>query len=110
MIISFPVMFYSANSFPRFLKSLCFFLVTIATGVLLLAEQLGGAVGPRDQGPPPVPPAVFREVGPSVDDWEKYLRKLSDDLDKQITSTDISSKPTRQEDKLFVQVNDFFFL
>lgn len=97
------------SSYPGVLR-VCVFLVTIATGVLLLAEQLGGAVGPRDQGPSPVPPAIFREVGPSVDDWETYLRKLSDNLDKQQTSTDISSEPTRQEDKLFLQVNGFFFL
>lgn len=81
------------------------FLVTIATGVLLLAEQLGGAVGPTEPGPSPVPPAIFREVGPLVDDWEKYLRKMSDDLDKQHTSTDTSSKPTRQEENLFSQVD-----
>lgn len=81
-------------------------LVTVVTGVLLLAEQLGGAVVPTEQGPSPVPPALFKEVGPSVDDWEKYLRNMAEDLDKQHTDTptDISSTPTRQEDNLFLQV------
>lgn len=82
-------------------------LVTFLTCALLLAEQLGGAVEPTEQGPSPVPPALFREVGPSVEDWEKYLRNLSEDLDKQHTDTpgDMSSTPTRQEDKLFLQVD-----
>lgn len=79
-------------------------MFNIATGVLLLAEQLGGAVVPTEPGPSPVPPAIFREVGPSVDDWERYLRKMSDDLDKQHTSTDSYTTPTRQEDNLFLQV------
>lgn len=70
------------------------------TGVLLLAEQLGGAVEPTKLGPSPVPPAIFSNVGPSVEEWEKYLRKISDDLNEQGTS-----EPTRQEDTLFSQVN-----
>lgn len=55
---------------------------------------------PTKPGPSPVPPAVFSNVGPSVKEWEKYLRKISDDLDEQRTS-----EPTRQEDTLFSQVN-----
>lgn len=81
-------------------------LVTIVTGVVWLAEQLGGAVVPTEEGPSPARPALFREVGPSVDDWEKYLRNMAEDLDKQHTDTslDISSAPTRQENHLFLQV------
>lgn len=79
------------------------------TSVLLLAEQLGGAVVPEEQGPSPVPPAVFREVGPLVDDWEKYLRSIAEDMDKR-TSTDISSTSTRQEENLFMQVYCLFIL
>lgn len=59
---------------------------------------------PAEPGPSPLPPAIFREVGPSVDDWEEYLRKMSDDLEKQHTSTDSNSEPTTQEDNLFLQV------
>lgn len=55
---------------------------------------------PTKPGPSPVPPAVFSNVGPSVKEWEKYLRKISDDLDEQGTS-----EPTRQEVTLFSQVN-----
>ncbi|XP_042353454.1 uncharacterized protein prss56 [Plectropomus leopardus] len=73
-----------------------------------IKEQQGGAVGPAEQGPSPAPPALFRDVGPSVDDWEKYLRNIAEDLDKRHadSSTDISSTPTRQEDKLFLQTED----
>lgn len=48
-------------------------------------------------------PAMFREVGPSVDEWVEYLRAISKDLDKQNVSTDIWN-PARQEEKLFLQV------
>ncbi|KAI3374996.1 hypothetical protein L3Q82_021526 [Scortum barcoo] len=77
-------------------------------GLTQIEEQLGGAVVPTEQGPSPAPPALFEEVGPSVDDWEKYLRNLAEDLDKHHTdtSTDISSTPTRQEDNLFLQTDD----
>ncbi|XP_056149875.1 serine protease 56 [Lampris incognitus] len=68
------------------------------------AEQLGGAVWPKEQGPPPTPPAFFREVGPSVDDWEKYLKRLADNLDEKHTST--PSTPLRQEDSLFLQAEE----
>ena len=82
-------------------------MAAILTVVLLLAEQLGGAVVPEEQGPSPVPPALFEEVGPLVDDWEKYLRDMAEDLDKQYTetSTDIYSTPTRKEHNLFLQVD-----
>ncbi|XP_039670516.1 serine protease 56 isoform X2 [Perca fluviatilis] len=80
----------------------------LSHGLTQIEEQLGGAVVPTEQGPSPVAPALFREVGPSVDDWEKYLRNMAEDLDKQHTdtSTDISSTPTRQEDNLFLQTED----
>ncbi|XP_032388169.1 uncharacterized protein prss56 isoform X1 [Etheostoma spectabile] len=80
--------------------------LSLRHGFTQIEEQLGGAVVPTDQGPSPVPPALFREVGPSVDDWEKYLRNMAEDLDTQHTSTDISSTSTRQEDNLFLQTED----
>ncbi|XP_029929901.1 serine protease 56 [Myripristis murdjan] len=72
------------------------------------AELFGGAVLQEEQGPPPVPPALFRGVGPLVDDWEKYLRSLGEDLDKQHTDTpaDISSTSLRQEENFFLQTED----
>lgn len=85
--------------FPSFIKD-CF-VVVVVTGVLLLAEQLGGAVEPFKPGPAPVPPALFNNVGPSVEEWEKYLREISDSLDEQRSSTAITRT---QEDKLFSQV------
>ncbi|CAB1443040.1 unnamed protein product [Pleuronectes platessa] len=74
-----------------------------------IEEQLGGAVVPEEQGPSPLPPALFKEVGPLVDDWENYLRSMAEDLDKQHTdtSTDISSAPASQEHDLFSQTEDF---
>ena len=83
---------------------------TAVIGVLLPAEQLGGAVVPEEEGPSPVPPALFREVGPLVDDWEKYLRSIAEDMDKQHTDTsaDISSTSTRQEENIFMQVYYLF--
>ncbi|XP_041658512.1 uncharacterized protein prss56 [Cheilinus undulatus] len=77
-------------------------------GLTQIKEQLGGAVVPTEQGPSLTLPSLFREVGPSVDDWEKYLRNMAEELDKQHSdaSTDISSKPTRQENRLFLQTDD----
>lgn len=72
-------------------------------GILLLAEQLDGAVVPAEPGSSPDLPAMFREVGPSVDEWVEYLRGISDDLDKKNTSTDIL-KSARQEETFFLQV------
>lgn len=71
-------------------------------GVLLLAEQLDRAVVPAEPGSSLDPP-MFREVGPSLDEWVEYLRTISDDLDKKNASTDISNL-ARQEEKLFLQV------
>ncbi|XP_029309182.1 serine protease 56 [Cottoperca gobio] len=77
--------------------------LSLRHGLTQIKEQLGGAVVPTNQGPSPVPPSLFREVGPSVDDWERYLRNMAEDLDKQHTDT---STPTRQEDNLFLQTED----
>ncbi|XP_068456131.1 uncharacterized protein prss56 [Clinocottus analis] len=62
--------------------------------------QLGGAVEPTEQGPAAVPPALFREVGPSLGDWEKYLLEESEHLDRH------ADTKTTQEDKLFLQTED----
>lgn len=77
------------------------------TTILLLAEQLGGAVVSEEQGPSPDPPAVFRGVGPLVDDWEKYLKSIAEDMDKHI-SMNIPSTATRQVENLFMQVYHLF--
>lgn len=87
-------MFLNYNVFP---------LVFPLPGVLLLAEQLDGAVVPAEPGSTLHLPPMFREVGPSVNEWVEYLRTISDDLDKQNASTDIWN-PARQEEKLFLQV------
>lgn len=80
---------------------------TIVINALLLAEQLGGAVAPEAQGAFPSSPALFKEVGPLVDDWERYLRSLAEDMDKQYTdtSTDVSPTQRTQEDDIFLQVH-----
>lgn len=78
----------------------------IFLGLSLLAEQLDGAVTPAEQG---LPQALFRDVGPSVDDWEEYLRDTADDMEKHHkVSTDISSKTKQNEDNLFLQVQKIF--
>ncbi|TNM97746.1 hypothetical protein fugu_013992 [Takifugu bimaculatus] len=74
--------------------------LTQIDGVLLLAE-LDGAVVPAEPASSLDLP-MFREVGPSLDEWVEYLTTISDDLDKLNTSTDISN-PARQEEKLFLQ-------
>ncbi|XP_036939575.1 uncharacterized protein prss56 isoform X1 [Acanthopagrus latus] len=73
----------------------------LSHGLTQIQEQLGGAVVPTEQGPSPVPPALFREVGPSVDDWEKYLRNVAEDLEKQSTESQRG-----QEENLFLQMED----
>ncbi|XP_037644331.1 uncharacterized protein prss56 [Sebastes umbrosus] len=80
----------------------------LSHGLTQTEEQLGGAVVPTEQALSPVARALFREVGPSVDDWEKYLRNMAEDLNRRHTDTspDVSSTPTRQEDKLFTQTED----
>ncbi|XP_035803436.2 uncharacterized protein prss56 [Amphiprion ocellaris] len=77
-------------------------------GLTQIKGQLGGAVVPAEQSPSPAPPALFRDVGPLVDDWEKYLRNMADDMDKQpsATFTAVSSPAKRQEDNLFLQTQE----
>ncbi|CAJ1072119.1 uncharacterized protein prss56 [Xyrichtys novacula] len=77
----------------------------LSHGLPQIKEQLGGAVVPTAQGPSPALPALFREVGPSVGDWEKYLSNIAEDLDNQ-HSTDISLLTMRQENVFFLQAED----
>uniref|UniRef100_A0A8C7WQV6 Serine protease 56 n=1 Tax=Oryzias sinensis TaxID=183150 RepID=A0A8C7WQV6_9TELE len=49
-------------------------------------------------------PALFRNVGSSVDDWENYLRDIADDVDD--LHPEDSSTADRQEDYLFSQSQD----
>ena len=81
--------------------------------VLLLAEQLGGAVRPAEQQqqqrlqPAASSPALFGEVGPLLDDWEKYLTGLAEDLVEDHTDLRSAVTPSAsltQENSLFVQV------
>ncbi|KAM4727488.1 uncharacterized protein prss56 [Anableps anableps] len=73
-----------------------------------IKEQLSGAVIPAAQDPSHAPPALFRYVGPSVDEWEEYLRNMADDMDKhhQTGITDISSTIKSDEEKIFLQTQD----
>ncbi|XP_030016002.1 serine protease 56 [Sphaeramia orbicularis] len=72
-----------------------------------ITEQLGGAVEPDDQDPTPARPSFFREVGPSVEDWEKYLRSMAEDVDEQHSETPTHTSATLQREKaLFLQVQD----
>ncbi|RVE61837.1 hypothetical protein OJAV_G00174340 [Oryzias javanicus] len=48
------------------------------------------------------PPALFRDVGPSVDDWENYLRDVAADVE-ELHAEDSAE---RQEDNLFLQSQD----
>ncbi|MED6292649.1 hypothetical protein CHARACLAT_002591 [Characodon lateralis] len=83
----------------------------LSYGLTQIKEQLGGAVIPEDQAkqdPSHAPPALFRHVGPSVDEWEEYLRNIADDIDEhhQTGITDISSITKANEEKLFLQTQD----
>lgn len=55
---------------------------------------------PEKQSSPPLPPALFREVGPLVEDWEKYLRDMAEGADNPHSDTS-----TGQEDIDFLQVH-----
>lgn len=46
------------------------------------------------------PPALFRDVGSSVDDWENYLRDVATDVE----DLHPEDSAERQEDNLFLQV------
>nr|XP_046264812.1 serine protease 56 [Scatophagus argus] len=79
----------------------------LSHGLTQIEEKLGGGVVPTEQGASPVPPAIFREVGPSVDDWEKYLRNMAEDLDKRHVDTATeTSKPKGLDDNFFLQAED----
>ncbi|XP_041848244.1 serine protease 56 [Melanotaenia boesemani] len=83
--------------------------LSLSQSLAQIKEQLGGAVMPAKQGPSHAPPALFRDVGPSVDDWEKYLRNMADDMDKQHTDVfpDMSGITTKShENNLFLQTQD----
>ncbi|XP_051554166.1 uncharacterized protein LOC127441053 [Myxocyprinus asiaticus] len=43
-------------------------------------------------------PAIFQEVGPLVDDWERYLRGIAEDLDQQ---KELKNSELSQEKQLF---------
>ncbi|XP_027877310.1 uncharacterized protein prss56 isoform X1 [Xiphophorus couchianus] len=77
-------------------------------GLSQIKEQLGGAMIPAAQDPPHAPPSLFRHVGPSVDEWEEYLRNMADDMDKQHQTrmTDTSSTPKSDEENIFQQTQD----
>ncbi|CAL8345446.1 unnamed protein product [Merluccius merluccius] len=74
--------------------------------------QLGGAVRPAEQQslqPPASSPALFGEVGPLLDDWEKYLTGLAEDLAEKHTdhpSAVFPSASLTQENSLFVQAEE----
>ncbi|XP_057713837.1 serine protease 56 [Corythoichthys intestinalis] len=71
-------------------------------------EQQGGAVTPEDQGSFPAPPAFFKALGPSVQDWENYLVTIAEDMETQPndTSKDSSSALSKEEENLFLQAGD----
>ncbi|CAL8312552.1 unnamed protein product [Gadus morhua 'NCC'] len=76
--------------------------------LLQTAGQLGGAVRPAEQQrlrPAAASPALFGEVGPLLDDWEKYLTALAEEHTDQ-TSADIPSASLAQENSLFVQAEE----
>ena len=72
--------------------------------VLFPAEQPGGAAGSEERRPTPALPALFKEVGPLVEDWEKYLKGLADNLDQRPAHSNPPSTPLRPEESLFLQV------
>ncbi|XP_028987625.2 serine protease 56 [Betta splendens] len=76
----------------------------VSQGLPQVEEQLDGAGGPEEHGPSAAPLGLFQEVGPSVDDWEKYLSNLAEGMDEQ--GTDVSSTPRRREDDIFLQAED----
>ncbi|XP_055084580.1 serine protease 56-like [Periophthalmus magnuspinnatus] len=65
----------------------------LSHGLGLIAELLGDV-----ESEDPVLPAFFRELGPSVNDWQKYLQSLADD---QQTGT--TSAMQKQEEWLFLK-------
>ncbi|XP_068196925.1 serine protease 56 isoform X2 [Antennarius striatus] len=77
----------------------------LSHGLAQIKDQLGGAVAPRDRHPSPIPPAVFRGLGPSLDDWEKHLWNMAEDEDKQQTDeSDISNIFSQAKDSSMHQL------
>lgn len=74
--------------------------------MLFIAEQQGGAVTPTEQSSPSVPPALFKALGPNVEDWENYLLTIAEDMEAQPndTSAENSFESSRREEKRFLQV------
>ncbi|XP_037131180.1 serine protease 56 isoform X2 [Syngnathus acus] len=68
-----------------------------------MKEQQGGAVTPMEQGSSSVPPALFKALGPSVEDWENYLVTIADNMETQ-------PNDTTQEEKMFLQAGDYSVL
>lgn len=69
----------------------------LSHGLGLIAELLGDGVESEDQKIP----AFFRNLGPSVNDWEKYLQSLAEG---QPSGTE--SPIDRPEEHLFLQKDD----
>ncbi|XP_028329104.1 serine protease 56 [Gouania willdenowi] len=79
----------------------------LSHGLTLVKEQLGGAVAPTEQSPSPAPPALFTDVGPLVEDWEKYLGIIADDMDKHTDAfPGVTPTTNRREETLFLQTQD----
>ncbi|XP_019712348.1 uncharacterized protein prss56 isoform X2 [Hippocampus comes] len=77
-------------------------------GLVPIEEQQGGAVTPTEQGSPSVPPALFKALGPTVEDWENYLVAIAEDMEAQPndTSAENSFESSRREEKRFLQAGD----
>ncbi|XP_072297481.1 serine protease 56 [Eucyclogobius newberryi] len=65
----------------------------LSHGLGLIAELLGDVAESED----PEVPDLFRQLGPSVDDWQKYLKSLADD------QQNTTSAMQKQEESLFIQ-------
>ncbi|CAG5896776.1 unnamed protein product [Menidia menidia] len=77
-------------------------------GFSQIKEQLGGAVRPAELGASRGQPDLFRDIGPLLDDWEKYLRNMADEMDNQPSdaTANVTSSTKRHEDNLFSQTRD----
>ncbi|XP_061587086.1 serine protease 56 [Cololabis saira] len=78
--------------------------LALSHGLAQIKEHLGGAVMPAEQAPSYTAPALFKDVGPSLDEWEKYLRSVADDMDEGRTDGFADMSATRKlEENLFLQ-------
>ncbi|KAM6918192.1 uncharacterized protein prss56 [Xenentodon cancila] len=81
--------------------------LALSHGLAQIKEHLGGAVMSPEQAPSTTPPALFRDVGPSLDEWEKYLRSMADNMDEERTDGLADLSTTRRlEENLFLQTQD----